>query len=83
MLFGANVILKITMLVLGLVSYGAMSYHVHRAVQFEYYRSCNANMFMTIFLRNSRYCEVMRWVILLLETKFNEFVRLAVTAVFT
>jgi hypothetical protein len=37
-------------------------------------------MFVAMFIKNSRYCEIMRWMILLFESKFIEVARLSVMA---
>ena len=57
------------------------TYHTHRLVSFEYFRSCNANMFKTLFIKNSRYCEFMHSVILLMESKFIEVARMFVASI--
>jgi hypothetical protein len=38
-------------------------------------------MFKTLFIKNSRYCEFMHSIILLMETKFVEVARLFVTSI--
>lgn len=52
-IFGhSRTLLKLLVILLGLVVYSIVSYYMHSIVQLEYYRSCNANMFMTVFLKN-------------------------------
>jgi hypothetical protein len=73
-------LLRLLILLTCSMSFTVCTYHAHRVVSSEYFRSCNANMFVAIFIKNSRYCEVMRWMILLMETKFTEVARLFVTS---
>ena len=60
----------------------AVTYQLHRVVSTEYFRSCSCNMFVAMFIKNSRYCEIMRWMIMLFESKFVEVTRLSVMALF-
>ena len=54
-------------------------YQAHRVASSEYYRSCSSNMFVALFIKDSRYCKMLRWMILLLETKFVEVAKIAAT----
>ncbi len=80
--WSTSFILKLFVLLSCSLSFSYCTYHTHRVVSSEYYRSCNANMFVTLFMKNSRYCELMRWIILLLETKFIEVARIAMSYIF-
>ena len=74
-------LLRLVFVGMFVTSFSVGTYQAHRVVSSEYYRSCNANMFRTMFIKNSRYCEVMRSLILLMETKFVEVARLLAASV--
>lgn len=74
-------ILRVLIVVATAAAFSTGTYHMHKIVSFEYFRSCNANMFKTLFIKNSRYCEFMHSIILLMETKFVEVARLFVTSI--
>lgn len=69
-------VLRLLLIVLFATSFSFGTYEAHKVVSSEYFRICNSNMFKTMFMKNSRYCEMMRWIILIMETKFIEVARL-------
>ena len=81
-IMNAGFVLRMFCVIVFTILFSMSTYHAHRALSSEYHRSCNANMFVAMFIKNSRYCEIMHWIILLLETKFAEVARMAVTSAF-